>query len=263
MNKILRSTILATLVLMGTALLPTSATRVFAQATINTTTLSAAVTATAISFRLASVSTVAVGQVIYVDREAMRVNTVNSTTAVVTVTRGFSSTNAVAHASGAVAYTGPANYFSATDVSGPCTATNEVALPHINMPDGNVFQCSNSLWTEWAHNGYARFAPTVRLSAQTYTVLGAITIQPGVQYIGSSGALAMTLANPSTAQNGMVMILIASTAQAHTVTYTAGFGGGTTARDVATFGGAINDEMVIYADSGVWWVISTRNVTLG
>jgi hypothetical protein len=95
-----------------------------------------------------------------------------------------------------------------------------------------------------------------------YTSAGAITPQPGA--VGINGTtLAMTIVDPTIAQNGMRMFIYAVNASAHTLTYTAGFGGGTTARDVATFGGAVNDGMVIWANNGTWWIESTRNVSLG
>jgi hypothetical protein len=183
------------------------------------------------------------------------------------VQRGVNGTLAARHVAGAAVFTGPQNYFYANDVTGPCTATSEVALPHINVSAGNIFQCSESFWTRILNDGNPVAGPASIVggpATKVYTVTAtAITIAPGVQFIGSSGALALTLANPTVAQNGMIMVLVASTAQAHTITYTAGFGGGTTARDVATFGGAINDNIVILAVNGVWWVLSSRNVTLG
>lgn len=90
---------------------------------------------------------------------------------------------------------------------------------------------------------------------------GAITIKSGVVFITKGTAAAITLASPTTADNGKQLTIISTTAAAHTVTYTAGFGGGTTARDVATFGGAINDSFVIVAYNGVWYAQNTRNVT--
>lgn len=237
---------------------------VSAQATINQTTLAAAVSTTTQSrFNLASVSTLAVGQIMYIDREAVQITALPTST-LVDVSRGVRGTAAATHASGANVITGPANYFYANEPSGSCTATGETALPHVSLPTGSIYDCKNSLWVRLMVGGYPVVSPAqVSPTYISIAVSAAIAIQPGVSFIGSGGALAMTLASPTLAQNGMVMYIIASTAQAHTVTYTAGFGGGTTARDVATFGGAINDELAIIAVNGTWWVLSTRNVTLG
>jgi len=94
---------------------------------------------------------------------------------------------------------------------------------------------------------------------------GAVTVQPSTVIItkSASGAV-LSLASPvATIDDGTEIDFISTTAQAHTVTNTAGFGGGTTSRDVATFGGAINDGFRIVAYQGVWYVKDTRNVTLG
>ncbi len=264
MKRILRSTLFTAFlaVTVAVGMVPKAA---LAQATINQTTLSAAVSASTNTIVLASAATVVAGQLVYIDREALLIQAVSSTT--LTVQRGVNGTLAARHASGAAVFTGPQNYFYGNDVTGPCTATTEVALPHINVASGNIFDCKESFWARFTDAGNPIGGPENLVggpATKVYTVTAtAITIAPGVQFIGSSGALALTLGAPTTAQNGMIMVIVASTAQAHTVTNTAGFNGGTTARDVATFGGAIGDNIVIVAVNGVWWVISSRNVTFG
>lgn len=92
----------------------------------------------------------------------------------------------------------------------------------------------------------------------------AITNKNGVVFITkASAATDITLASPTSGtDDGKQLWIISKTAAAHVITCTAGFGGGTTSRDVATFGGAINDGMLIVAEGGVWWVVETRNVTI-
>lgn len=237
----------------------------WAQAALTATTLSAAVTSTQKTVTLASATNVSAGVDLYIDAELMRVlGVATGTTTTFNVLRGQGGTATVSHASGAGVYVGPPNYFSQTDPSGTCTRTSEVALPRIVPKSGSIYECSGngagSMWTLISRGGYPASTPGA-LSSQTYTAAGAITIAPGVSFINGT-TLAMTLANPTVAQNGMMMTIIATNASAHTVTYTAGFNGGTTARDVATFGGAVGDNIVIFANGGVWWVVSTRNVTL-
>lgn len=85
-------------------------------------------------------------------------------------------------------------------------------------------------------------------------------------YITKGSAAALTLANPTaTTHDGARLVIIATTAHAHTVSNAAGagFNGGGGGADVGTFGGAIGDNMVIEAYQGKWYVISLRNVTLG
>lgn len=100
-------------------------------------------------------------------------------------------------------------------------------------------------------------------AVSSYAVDGAISVRSGVAFLTKGSAGAYTLASPSaTTDDGLTLDIVSQTAQTHTVTCTAGFGGGTTARDVATFGGAINDGFQLVAQGGLWWVKATRNVTI-
>jgi hypothetical protein len=94
---------------------------------------------------------------------------------------------------------------------------------------------------------------------------GAISIPAYDQtiVITKAGVCAMTLAAPTPGtHDGVTLTFVSTTAQAHTLTHTEGFGGGTTARDVGTWGGAINDGMEIVAYNGVWYIKYLRNVTV-
>lgn len=263
--------------LVGVLVALGAAAPAFAQTTLNSTTTTAAVTATQQVIPLTSVTNIStgsragLGDLIFFDREAAQVNAIDTTALTVTVRRGAVGTLAAAHASGVVVWTGPQQRFYYNQVVGSCTATAEQYLPHIVLPGansmlgGDIYDCKNSEWVQLRENGFRVWNPGRSDGGTTYTsiaVSAAITIQPGISFINGT-TLAMTLANPTVEQNGMVMIIMATNASAHTVTYTAGFDGGTTARDVATFGGAVGDNMVIIAFNGVWWVMSTRNVTFG
>lgn len=107
--------------------------------------------------------------------------------------------------------------------------------------------------------GSGSVAPT---PFQVISADGAITLANGTVIVTKAGVAAMTIDNPPA--EGVHNLKIVSTgAHAHTLTYTAGFGAGTTSRDVATWGGAINDGCELIGYGGVWYVLSTRNVTLG
>lgn len=99
----------------------------------------------------------------------------------------------------------------------------------------------------------------------TVTADGAVAI-PSVNttyYCTKAGVAAMTLADPTaTTHDGLRLTFIATTANANTLTNTTGFGAGGGSLDVATFGGAIGDNIVIEAYQAKWYVVSTRNVTL-
>jgi hypothetical protein len=141
MMKTLRSLTLAALLAMVAAASP-----VYAQATLNSTTLSAAIDAAQTTITVASATNVAANYILFVDQEAMRVISLTGTQ--VRVVRGHGGTGARAHSASAVIYTGPATYYSANEVvpGSTCTSTAEVALPRIVLPTGNVYQCTNSIW---------------------------------------------------------------------------------------------------------------------
>ena len=92
---------------------------------------------------------------------------------------------------------------------------------------------------------------------------GAISIAHGTVFITKATAAALTIANPPLGMNGAVLNVVATTAAAHTVTNTSGFNGGSTASDVATFGGGIGDSMQLTAYNGVWLTLNLLDVTLG
>jgi hypothetical protein len=118
-----------------------------AQATINTTTLAAAVTPTMKTITLTSGSTVASGQRIVIDREMMTVPSgYTAGNAVVPVIRGQGGSLSNSHAASAIVYTGPANYFTQAQQIGPCTASAQVASPYIVFPGGNIYDCVGGYW---------------------------------------------------------------------------------------------------------------------
>ncbi len=278
MTRYLHKALAATLALALAAFVLPSV-QLLAQTALYTTTLSAALAAPAqgnpaLVVTLASGTNVAAGQGMVVGGEYL---TIQSATPVATrwnVTRGQSGTQATAHASGDAVFFGATNnfYFNTRQPSGPCVSTSEQATPRIVVSlSTSIFLCppvntltgsTASTWAQITEDGLPASNGT-RYTGWTYTSAGALTVQPGVQFIGSGGALAMTLAAPSKYMDGLVMVLQASTAQAHTVTYTAGFYGNTTSSDVATYGGAIGDNFVIYASNGAWRIQSLKGVTIG
>ncbi|HYC54519.1 MAG TPA: hypothetical protein VEL28_06255 [Candidatus Binatia bacterium] len=103
---------------------------------------------------------------------------------------------------------------------------------------------------------------------QSYSVNGAVDLgrirSPHTDILlTKAGVLALTLAAPSAAIDGYTISFIARTANAHTLTYSAGFSGGTTSNDVATFGGAVGDSLTVKAINGTWAPIATNGVTFG
>lgn len=275
--KLLRSAVL-TATLLALALIAGPSLSLLAQTALTQTTLSAALAApvqgtpsTVVS--LTSGTNVAAGVGLAIDNEYMVVQSATPIATRWNVTRGQSGTDSSAHASGAAVLLGASNnfYFDSRQPVGPCTSTLTQAQPRVVVSTKiSIFDCpavtalassAASTWDMVQLNGYG-YANASRYTGWTYVTLGALRIQNGVQQIGSAGALAMTLAAPAIYQNGVTMTLWASTAQTHTITYTAGFWGNTTSSDVATFGGAIGDFIVVQAVNGTWRVLSQKNVTI-
>jgi hypothetical protein len=91
------------------------------------------------------------------------------------------------------------------------------------------------------------------------TAAGAIPLTSGAYGLGSGGALAMTLATPTAAQDGTELKIFAETAHAHTVTTAADIING--ADDTVTFA-AVGDTVTLIAVGGKWLVQSLKGATL-
>lgn len=104
----------------------------------------------------------------------------------------------------------------------------------------------------------------VQMTCNAYNTSGAISIASQVALLTEAGASAMTLAAPTaTTHDGIIIHIIATTANAHTVTATTiGFNAGDAGADVGTFGGAIGDMISVVAYQGEWYVLNNINVTL-
>lgn len=111
----------------------------------------------------------------------------------------------------------------------------------------------------------ASVAAAVQNPVELAATNGAITSKSGVVMLTKAGVAAMTLAAPTAGtDDGKILHIVAATANAHTVTQTTpGFGAGGALLDVATFGGAIGDNMTIVAYNGKWYILNLLNVTLG
>lgn len=191
------------------------------------TTISAAVSADALIIPVTSATGFAAGNFLRVDNEFMQVVSVSGTNVSVR-SRGDFGSAAVTH-----------------NILAPATTGLTSDLP--DFPVGQVAQVDP--------NGQ---------TIVTASVDGALTIptQDTLILVQKAGVCAMTLANPTTAQDGLQVTILSGTANAHTVTYTAGFYGDTTSSDVATFAAKVGASMTIKAQGGKWGVVALANVTL-
>lgn len=261
--------------LIAILVLSLSAAPLFAQSATTQTTASAAISATDRNIVVASATGISAGYVLVVDfSEAMTVTSAYSSGTTIPVARGgYGGTPVTAHPTSAVIVAGaPARFAAEAPTPGLCTSTNYLAMPlvvikrFISMYDCTGPSSTTQSWQQYIKDGFAAFSYgqwNGRASAyNTYTTSTAIVPQPGLVFVNGS-TLAMTIIDPTVLQNGLTMCVVSTNASAHTLTYTAGFNGGTTARDVATYGGAVGDNVCFFANAGTWWVISTRNVTFG
>lgn len=162
---------------LGMVLLLAMTSLASAQSALSSTTLGAAVsTPSGTTVKVASASGITAGStLLYVDREAMFVNSVSGTT--IGVQRGASGTRATIHASGATVYLGSPTQFTVYPRYGSCTRANEIVLPIVNVMSGQIFDCFNSVWQ--VNENLSRYAfslsPNAQPSATTPTAGGALS----------------------------------------------------------------------------------------
>lgn len=198
---------------------------------ISTTTLGAAVAASDLTIRVASASGATKGNLININGEYM-IQTQDADGLVLAVgKRGQEGTYNQAHASGSVVQMGLPSDFPPAP---PGAATVTPYAPTWNIASNNA--------------------------------AGAITVPTVKQNIfvklKSGAASAMTIADPGSGVEGVEMIIQAEDAQAYTLTNSTGFNGGGGGADVATFGGAVGDNIHIKAVSATWKVINLNGVTI-
>lgn len=157
--------------------------------TLNSTTLSAAVAVDDHRVTLASNSTVKVGHLLFIDKEALLVNgpgAVGSTLAsgdVAEVQRGYAGTQPAGHASGSKVWSGPGTDFSSTRPAGRGDTTVELVLPRVVLPYGEVYSIIDS---DWVLNGGNMPTPS---EGDYGTVTQITTISTGVTVNARAGAI--------------------------------------------------------------------------
>lgn len=93
---------------------------------------------------------------------------------------------------------------------------------------------------------------------------GAIAIEDGVKVITASSAIALTLAAPTTAQNGTIITIMSSTAYAHTITFTGGtlVNGTTGTHTTGTCAAYVGATLRVIAYNGQWYQSGISGVTI-
>src|SRR4029077_1189447 len=207
------------------------------------TTLSGAVGANDTTVLLASLTGVAVGSLIGIDNEVMKVvgqSIPTSATVPLQVIRGQEGTAVAAHPTGAQVRIG-------------ATQSSLVAAD----------------WTQ----PQAGAASIAAVPAQyyrdrvSYSASGAITLPriggDMVAVLNGTSVLAMTIANPSVEQDGSRIVIVGNGKAAHTVTYTAGLGNVGATADVITFSASQSQGIELFACGGFWVGLGMNTAVAG
>lgn len=238
--------------------------------TVNSTTLSAALDKSDESFSVAAATYTLKDSILFCEGEAMRVMAAPSGTFLPKVWRGYASTTATKHPSGAVVWAGTPDQFYDNDPSGAGVAANEMYLPHINLQTKSVWTIVNGIWQRFWDRGVPVALP---IGARTqYTAAGALTLVGGTHELLGGAANAMTLAAPNgNTPEGTIMHIVAGDAYAYTVTQASniGFLNTGSSSDVATFAATAGAGFTIQNIGGAWRCIgiiaiaNTSTVTFG
>lgn len=215
--------------------------------TLASTTLAAAVAKADKQFLLSSVAGLAVGNLLFTGREAMLVNEIVGTR--VSVQRGYNGAPQD-HPTGQKVWFGPGSDFYGHRKTGAADANAELVLPRIVLPEGVIQDVKGGQWVDVQDDPRKADKKPV----YNYAASGAIEIAAGVHKLNGAGALAMTLADPSADDEGTVIRILTTTAQAHTVTLAGGLAGAGAAADVGTFTAAIGNGVSLVAIGGKWYL---------
>jgi len=139
-------------------------------------------------------------------------------------------------------------------------------IPVLRGQDGTVTaahkasaNCTVGVASDFANPVAQAFTtyPTQRgRTVTSYSATGAIALptagSDAVAVLNGTGALAMTLANPTKDMDGSMLWITSNGKAAHTVTYTAGFGDGGSGYDVFTFASGARNGISLVAVNAIW-----------
>lgn len=241
---------------------------VHAQATVNSTTLSTAITtptpntgpATAVTVAsLGSGSTaIAVGNILFMDGEAMIVTVVPTSGTTLTVRRAQLSTNAQTHPASALIYYGLPQYFSSGVpgrqlYGGSCVSANQAANPTIDTVNRTFWNCDpiSLIWGSWQLS--APFGATLNYHGVANV---AYTVKPWDDIVGiTSLTTGVVLTFPAaTGLKGKVVMIKDETGRAgtglNTIQVSITPNGGSTSAQITTGFGSLK----LYSNGTSWFV---------
>jgi hypothetical protein len=131
--------------------------------------------------------------------------------------------------------------------NGTATATH-VASANVTHGDATDFTV--------AAPGTANLKPgLIAFTTTSYSAAGAVAFgvaQWTTAVINGTDALAMTIANPNSSQDGIILCIVGNGKAAHTVTYTAGLGNAGSGYDVGTFDVGGQCSVLLVAANSIW-----------
>jgi hypothetical protein len=95
------------------------------------------------------------------------------------------------------------------------------------------------------------------------TASGAVPVAGGNYQITAASAVALTVAPPTAAQNGVTMTFTSTTNFAHTISFGAGnLLAGTAGNTLATFAAFAGASLTVQASNGKWILVRSQGVTI-
>lgn len=128
--------------------------------------------------------------------------------------------------------------------------------------------CISGLFSDQAALGTYAFTPVPLSNPDivTYSVTGAIAVpvRDTMVVLDKAGVAVMTLAAPAADQDGMILYVTSTTAQAHTITATSLLADGASGspHTTATFAAYKGAGLVLVALQGLWQVRSNVGITI-
>ena len=189
---------------------------------VTQTTLSSAVTLEATTIKVAAATGFGKGKYIEIDGELLYQHSEasSSATTIIPVLRGYNGTVQAAH---------------------PSSAKVVVGSGYDDFPNAGGASASPSA-----------FPVQPNRPRHSYSASGALSPVEGLHVMNGTGALTMTLANPTALQDGAVMSICSNGKAAHTVTYDAGLGNAGSGYTVVTFPSGGQTGLQLIALNAIW-----------
>lgn len=202
----------------------------FAQNIVTTTLAGDVVDSVTLQINVADLTKVNVGDMLYVDREAMLVLRKD---VAVTVARG-QRTQSATHQSGATVYAGKPDKFYTNDPASAslCTSANVAVTPWINITNGNQWTCSGGKWTQTGGGGGGAVASVFGRTGAVVAASGDYTAAQVTNAVDQTGSYS----NP-----GWITALAAAKLTGHNCASNSDAGYFCSGTDAANLTGTINN----------------------